>query len=488
LSPNTALEDVKDKTNKLNKIKNEPKAKPKETDAVSVAEQQLLGFENSSQAEEKRITDMYDAYATQMDVRSQQTMDSIKFIKQAQIRDEKDANEQTKLAYERFGIREGLARYAGQSTQATLNKVEKDGLQRIGDIVNEEASLLLEAQDARENNQFSVFREKMNALEGIRKDKNDTLKTLRDEANAQRVLSQQKIERASRDGAILNLYDQGITDVSSAIALLNYDDEGNLIGDFSAEEISGTLGLVGIAEDKSTDTSGFPATSRLLLAMKPDATIQEMIEFERQWSGAGRAPKTVGGSGSGISNQQIDNERAAFSQFKGEPIVKNFNEVLNKKITVDDIISRGVSGPGDMALVFEFMKSLDPTSVVRETEYESASKSGNIFVGAFARFNGYLRPTGGILPQNVKEEFNALVDIKLNASKRQYDNLKNEYEDVAVRQGLDPRNVVIDYSGALKETSKDELKQGEIKVEEISSGRVGAIPESEFDSAVYRKL
>lgn len=151
----------------------------------------------------------------------------------------------------------------------------------------------------------------------------------------------------------------------------------------------------------------------------------------------------------GVSNQVIDNERALFGQFRGEPIVKNYNEVVNKKLSVDRIIENGVGGPADLALVFEFMKALDPTSVVRESEYESAAKSGNIFAGTFARFNGYFRPEGGFLPESVQKQFQNLVNQKLSVAQQLYNNVANQYEQIAERQGLNPNNVVLDYTGGL---------------------------------------
>lgn len=149
--------------------------------------------------------------------------------------------------------------------------------------------------------------------------------------------------------------------------------------------------------------------------------------------------------GAGGSNQITDNERALMTQFRGEQIVKDFNEVLARKGTIDSIIEKGVGGPADLALVFAFMKGLDPTSVVRESEYETAAKSGNIFAGVFARYNGYLKENGGFLPPSVRREFQNLVNQTLAVKRAQYDNLKSGYRGIAQRQGLNPDNVVIDY-------------------------------------------
>ena len=90
------------------------------------------------------------------------------------------------------------------------------------------------------------------------------------------------------------------------------------------------------------------------------------------------------------------------------------------------------------------MKALDPTSVVRESEYESAAKSGNIFAGVYAKFNGYLKEKGGFLPNNVKKSFLDITNQKLGVVEGQYNNLRNEYRRIAASQGLNPENVAPD--------------------------------------------
>lgn len=148
-------------------------------------------------------------------------------------------------------------------------------------------------------------------------------------------------------------------------------------------------------------------------------------------------------------SKRADDERALLSQFNGQPVVKDYNTVVANKLTADNIISNGVGGPADLALVFSFMKSLDPNSVVREQEYDNAAKSGNIFAGQWAKFNGYFKENGGFLPENVKKEFQNLVNQKLAAQQRQYDNIRKEYQRIATSQGLRAENVTLDLSQAL---------------------------------------
>lgn len=136
-------------------------------------------------------------------------------------------------------------------------------------------------------------------------------------------------------------------------------------------------------------------------------------------------PKPAGSDGLSAAsvNSTVNQIR---SSFDNHPLVQEYNIISAKAQSIEKIINAGVGGPGDLAIVFEFMKGLDPTSVVRETEYASAAKSGNIFAGIFARFNGYLKEEGGFLPENVKQAFFDIVKIKLEAATAQYRNLEAE--------------------------------------------------------------
>lgn len=196
-------------------------------------------------------------------------------------------------------------------------------------------------------------------------------------------------------------------------------------------------------------------------------------------------------SGGGSSNQTIDNERALFNQFNGEPIVKDFNTILAKKMSVERILQAKLGGPGDLATVYEFMKALDPTSVVRETEYASAAKSGNIFAGAYARYNGYLKEQGGFLPDSVKSGFMSIIDSKLAVQQQLYNNVVSQYQGVAERQGLNPQNVTVDYGAGANQTGnydqyRSQLQPGEQLV--LRNGVPTAIYLVEFNSKTDKAI
>ena len=144
-----------------------------------------------------------------------------------------------------------------------------------------------------------------------------------------------------------------------------------------------------------------------------------------------------------IESGQIQPEQAELideldKQFRSEPIVKEYNVAVAKKAGVDAVINSGVQGVEDLALVYEFMKSIDPTSVVRESEFDTAAGAGNIFQGQFAKFNGYFREGGGMLPENVRQSFRASIEQSFAQKESQYYNVKDQFgEKVNRRLGID---------------------------------------------------
>lgn len=177
-----------------------------------------------------------------------------------------------------------------------------------------------------------------------------------------------------------------------------------------------------------------------------DVPLPEAVEAQRRRMNASRA------AANGLSPQQFSQTQVLARALDNQPAIKDFNTTAAKAETVKRILDRQLGGPGDLAVVYEFMKGLDPTSVVRETEYASAAQSGNIFAGPMERFNGYLRPEGGFLPPAVKSGFMSVLNEKLNVSKRQVKGIYNDYArriDVITKQPGTGAQYLTDYTAIL---------------------------------------
>ena len=146
-----------------------------------------------------------------------------------------------------------------------------------------------------------------------------------------------------------------------------------------------------------------------------------------------------------LGQKTLDNEAQARAKFESNPIVKDFNVVQSNFASMKDIVDAGVGGPGDLAIVYQFMKALDPNSVVRETEFDAAAKSGNIFNGIWAKFNGYFKDSGGFLPPAVKQSFVDIIGRTLKSKASQYNNYVDQTKQIAQNQGMNPENVATSF-------------------------------------------
>jgi hypothetical protein len=155
-----------------------------------------------------------------------------------------------------------------------------------------------------------------------------------------------------------------------------------------------------------------------------DLTDTDLEDARKRFNTADDRPITVNtGAADSRNNTRIDR---VVNTFNGHPLVKEYNETQAQQGIIQSIVGGQWSGPGDMAAIFAFMKALDPGSVVRETEYENASKSGNIFTGWAARFNGALRPNGGFLSDQVRKDFLAVINARMAVKSQQYKNLRRQ--------------------------------------------------------------
>lgn len=139
-----------------------------------------------------------------------------------------------------------------------------------------------------------------------------------------------------------------------------------------------------------------------------------------------------------LTGDQVEKAQAINKDFEDEPIVKAYNEGLQSIIVLEDTLANGVEGIQDVQLVYNFMKAIDPTSVVKQDEFDKVSSSGNIFAGAYAKFNkGYLG-TGGFLPPEVKDSLINTARAGFDARNKQYYNVKAEKaRQINQRLGID---------------------------------------------------
>lgn len=101
------------------------------------------------------------------------------------------------------------------------------------------------------------------------------------------------------------------------------------------------------------------------------------------------------------------------------------------------------SAAGDMSLIYNYMKMLDPGSTVREGEFANAQNAGSVPDRIQAQYNKILN--GERLSSDQRSDF-------LNQSKNVYESqIKNQeladskYKSLAKKRGVDPEDVIVDF-------------------------------------------
>lgn len=101
---------------------------------------------------------------------------------------------------------------------------------------------------------------------------------------------------------------------------------------------------------------------------------------------------------------------------------------------------------GDMALIFNYMKILDPASAVREAEYATAANAGAVPDKVWNLYNKTLSGEG--LTPKQRADFYARGKSLFTEANRQHEKIKEEYSRIAVDNGFKPENVLINVQTA----------------------------------------
>ena len=160
--------------------------------------------------------------------------------------------------------------------------------------------------------------------------------------------------------------------------------------------------------------------------------------------------------------KRLSGKELAESKTSTEPSFKDEKELrqeylgLTKDYKIIQSAWRGIRSAGerketdppspasDMALIFGFMKLLDPTSTVREGEYATAQNATGIPGRVQNAYNKAI--DGVILNIDQRNDFLGQSKKQYDARLGEYKELKTTYTKLAKRKGFDPENVVLEFN------------------------------------------
>ena len=122
-----------------------------------------------------------------------------------------------------------------------------------------------------------------------------------------------------------------------------------------------------------------------------------------------------------------------------------FQEVRDAAARVE-ASAKDASPAGDLALIFNYMKILDPGSVVRESEFATAAETGAYGERVKGLVNRIL--TGQRLTDEIRNDFLNRGRALYKAQANQFNKLTDQFQNIAGSAGLDPQGVILDYTPA----------------------------------------
>lgn len=144
------------------------------------------------------------------------------------------------------------------------------------------------------------------------------------------------------------------------------------------------------------------------------------------------------------------------------------------------------SAAGDVALIYGFMKLLDPGSTVREGEYATAQNTGSAANQVAALYNRVLNGERLTAPQRT-DFFTQAQNVMRNQMGNE-EQLTTQYADKASLAGIQPEQVLTDYTGHLLEGLKNAAPGGGLPDGfEAVPGQPGMIRSKADPTQVFRK-
>ena len=138
--------------------------------------------------------------------------------------------------------------------------------------------------------------------------------------------------------------------------------------------------------------------------------------------------------------EAFGNEKQLRSEFDKQ--AKTFDEArLGFEKVQKAAMSDKPTGATDIALIFGYMKVIDPTSVVREGEFATAENAGGIGARVRNMYNKVVR--GERLTQDVRNDFVQAARTQFQPYLDMQTNVENRYTNLSEAYGLDPKKVVL---------------------------------------------
>lgn len=227
------------------------------------------------QAEAKRVQDTISniqSGVTPLAPWEQAAVDNLKSQFQTLISAQEAQNVVSSNVANVRGFQKGAAEYDANFQVKTIGAIVSAGQAKVAELNGKMANAVATLTQSFKDNDIKAVRDAWAMYQDTAKERKDELQKTFDATQAAINKANEKIIQASRDSAIGGLIEQGVTDPAKLLDLVNFDEDGNQVGDFTADEVSNALtklykntkvgeGALGLTKDETIKLygSGFNA-------------------------------------------------------------------------------------------------------------------------------------------------------------------------------------------------------------------------------------
>lgn len=141
-----------------------------------------------------------------------------------------------------------------------------------------------------------------------------------------------------------------------------------------------------------------------------------------------------------VGNTGFNQRDKLRSDYNALPAVKEYRVAIQ---ALAASLKRGSDGSGDTALIYDYVKALDPTSVVREAEVGMAASGASTVEAAAAKLKKEFGiDGGGNLPPEVRNRLRREIITSTIPRVKQYNQMRGQFEELAKRNNFDPYEIV----------------------------------------------
>lgn len=227
-----------------------------------------------------------------------------------------------------------------------------------------------------------------------------------------------------------------------------------IYGERSKEAAQASLALNKYLEQVSGDFMEAPKDLATFVEKVEDRNAQAELQAQKDQAANERAKIAAQAAKARTAKSGIKDAAALRKEFNNRKEVKTFIDIES---AYNSLRQTQASAAGDIKLIFNYMKILDPTSVVREGEFANAEKASGVPDYIRNLYNKAL--SGQRLTEKQRNDFKAQAGQAYQAQKQILDQVAAEYAGYARDYGIDPAQII----GGAKINQKVEKPAAETK-------------------------